>query len=111
MQPLPPRFMLVPLLPTSAGCLAPQGGSTPKRRGLQPVVAASSASTLYGHAVGQRQKVLDELRQLAQARQKADQRESEPIAQGRQAGLTWQEMAVALGVDRSTIWRKYSDHS
>jgi len=59
----------------------------------------------------QRQKILDELRQIAQTRRKADEREAALIGQGRQVGLSWEEMAVALGLDRSTVWRKYGDRT
>ena len=47
------------------------------------------------------------LRAVARLRRLAEQLEAEQVAEARQAGWSWQDIAARLGVTKQTVHRKY----
>lgn len=55
------------------------------------------------------QELLLTLRCIQEIRQKCDQTELQTVRQARKAGLSWTEIAGALGVTRQSTWERWRE--
>ena len=56
-----------------------------------------------------RQKLLFTLQSIQNVRQKVDQSEVRAVKEARKVGMSWPEIAAALGVTRQAAWERWHD--
>lgn len=59
--------------------------------------------------MGDRERVLQTLRGIADLRLANDQSERDAVLEGRRLGISWEDLAQALKRTRSAVWQKYHD--
>lgn len=81
------------------------GGPTVHRAMTGPRATGGATSSPQGWKV----EVVDTLQAIQQVRQKCDHTELVTVKYARKAGLSWAEIANALGVTRQAVWERWHE--
>lgn len=81
------------------------GGTTTHRALTGPRRTGSSLSSEEAW----KQEVLLTLTSIQEIRQKCDRTELRTVREARKAGLSWTEIAIALGVTRQSAWERWHE--
>lgn len=80
----------------------------PRRRRVKPPRASAALARRFAVLTGADADVLRRLSTLGELRQLLAEHEADLVIAGRMAGVTWQALADAAGVQRENLHRSYA---